>query len=120
MVEMAQSFLKQMKLPSTMWDEAVRHSVYILNRLPTKALSDQTSYEAWMESRPDIGHIKVFGCVAHMKIPSNKVSKLEDRSLNVINLGKEPVTKAYRLFDPSNNKLYVSRDVVFEEERTWD
>lgn len=109
-----------MKLPSTMWAEAVRHSVYILNQLPTRALSDQTPYEAWMESKSDIGHIKVFGCVAHMKIPSNKVSKLEDRSLKIINLGKEPGTKAYRLFDPSNNKLYVNRDVVFQEERTRD
>lgn len=38
----------------------------------------------------------------------------------MVNLGKEPGTKAYRLFDPKNNKLYVSRDVAFEEERAWN
>lgn len=77
-VEMARSLLKQIKMPSIMWAEAVRHSVYILNRLPTRALTDQTPYEAWMESKQDVGHIRVFGCVAHMKIPGSKVSKLED------------------------------------------
>lgn len=45
--------------------------------------------------------------------------KLDDRSLSVIHIGKEPGTKAYRLVDPRINKVYVSRDVVFEERESW-
>ncbi|XP_074324274.1 uncharacterized protein LOC141661189 [Apium graveolens] len=116
-VEMGRSFLKQMKMPSVMWTEAIRHVVYVLNRLPTRALSGQTSHEVWKGCKPDIQHIRVFGCVVHMKVPSDKVKKLDDRSLMVVNLGKEPGTKAYRMFDPKEKKLYVSRDMVFEEER---
>lgn len=118
-IEMARSYLKEMHLPSLIWGEAVRHSVYILNRLPTRALSGQTPYEAWTGSKPNIGHIRVFGCLAHMKIPQVHTRKLDDRSIQVINLGKEPGTKAYRLFDPLNNRVYVSRDVVFEEQKCW-
>ena len=98
----------------------MRHSVYILNRLPTRALSGVTPYEAWCERKPDVGHIRVFGCIGHMKVPSNQVSKLSDRSRVVINLGKEPETKAYRVYDPETGSLHVSRDVVFEEEKGWN
>lgn len=37
----------------------------------------------------------------------------------MVNLGKEPGTKAYRLYDPVNNRVHVSRDVSFEESKTW-
>lgn len=109
-----------MKLPSKLWAEAVRHSVYLLNRLPTRALSGLTPYEAWSKRKPDVSHVRVFGCLVHMKIPINKVKKLDDRSKQVINLGREPGTKAYRLFDPKNNRVHVSRDVIFKETKGWD
>lgn len=118
-VEMAMSCLKEMKLPSLLWGEAVRHAVYLLNRLPTRALSGITPYEAWSDKKPHIGHIRVFGCIAYMKIPSQKTTKLDDRSRPVVNLGKEPGTKAYRLYDPINNKVCVSQDVIFEENKSW-
>lgn len=34
-------------------------------------------------------------------------------------MGKEPGTKAYRLFDLEEKIVYVSRDVNFEEENAW-
>ncbi|KAL8116648.1 hypothetical protein AgCh_022990 [Apium graveolens] len=54
-----------------------------------------------------------------MKIPNTQLRKLDDRSKPVINLGKEPGTKAYRLYDPESKQLHVSRDVVFEEKKVW-
>lgn len=118
-VAMARSCLKSMKLPSFLWGEAVRHSVYILNRLPTKSLSGRTPYEAWTSKKPDLKFVKVFWCTAFMKIPSVDTRKLDDRSKVVVNLGKEPGTKAYRLYDPKNGSVCVSRDVVFVENKAW-
>lgn len=118
-VSMARSLLKQMGLPLTLWGEAVRHSVYLLNRLPTRSLTGRTPYEAWKGVKPSIGHIKVFGCLTHMKVPGVRTTKLSDRSKMVIHLGNEPGTKAYRLYDPESNRIQVSRDVIFEEEKTW-
>ncbi|KAF2284368.1 hypothetical protein GH714_021152 [Hevea brasiliensis] len=46
-------------------------------------------------------------------------SESDMRSNQAIMLGYESGTKAYRLFDPSRNKIIVSRDVVFEEGRKW-
>ncbi|KAL8116611.1 hypothetical protein AgCh_022957 [Apium graveolens] len=114
MVEMVRSFLMQMKMTANFWGEAVRHTIYILNRLPTRALSGMTLYEAWKNEKPNIGHVKVFGCKAYMKIPNNSTRKLDNRSKSVVNLSKEPGTKAYRMYDPATNKVLISRDV--EEE----
>jgi len=46
--------------------------------------------------------------------------KLDDRSRKLVHLGTEPGSKAYRLLDPVNRKIVVSRDVVFDEEKGWD
>ena len=118
-LEMARSFLKEKQLPLTLWGEAIRHSIYVLNRLPTRAVTGMTPYEVWSGIKPDIGHIKIFGCLAHMKLPSVHTTKLGDRSKLVINLGKEPGSKAYRLYDPEQRTVHVSRDVVFEENKSW-
>lgn len=57
--------------------------------------------------------------MAYMKIPGVHIKKLDDISKPVIHLGNEPGTKAYRLLDPQSNKIFVSRDVAFEEKKTW-
>ena len=111
--------MKETILPATLWGEAVRHSVYVLNRLPTRALSSQTPYEAWTGNKPNLSHIRVFGCLTHMKIPNIHTKKLDDKSLEVINLGREPGTKAYRVYDPVSKHIHVTRDVIFEETKGW-
>lgn len=50
-----------------------------------------------------------------MKLLSVHVKKLDDRSKAVVHLGREPGTKAYRLYDPNTGVVHISRDVVFAE-----
>nr|KAJ0211523.1 hypothetical protein LSAT_V11C400159000 [Lactuca sativa] len=111
--------LKTMSMPDVLWGEAVSHSVYVLNKAQTKALKEVTPYEKWTGRKPHIAHLRVFGCVAHMKVVKGNLRKLEDRSMPLVHLGVEKGTKAYRLLDPDTGKLYVSRDFVFEENRIW-
>lgn len=75
-------------MPPMMWGEAVRHSVYILNRLPTKALKRETLYEAWTCLKPKLDHVRIFGCLAHVKVPNVDLGKLDDRSVAMIYIGK--------------------------------
>lgn len=35
-------------------------------------------------------------------------------------LGVSQESKAYRLYDPVTDKVVISRDVIFDEEATWD
>lgn len=118
-MEMARSLLKSMKIPGRFWGEAVRHAVYLLNRLPTKVLGDVTPYESWTRRKPSLGHLKIFGCTAHARNSAPHMKKLDDRSKALVYFGVEEGSKAHRLFDPITNKIIVSRDVVFEESAVW-
>lgn len=120
MIEMARSLLKEMNMPNYFWGEAIRHSTYLLNRLPTRAVTGITPCEAWSKEKPHVEHIRVFGCVAYMKLPCVNLKKLDSRSKPVIYLGKEPGVKAFRLYDPETKSVCVSRDVVFEERKAWN
>jgi len=119
-VEMPRCLLKTMKVPSVFWGEAVRTAVYLLNRSPTKALNNITPFEAWHGVKPKVSHLKIFGCVAHVKLVGPGISKLSDRSRRTVFIGYESGTKGYRLFDPSTNRLVVSRDVIFDEKMPWE
>lgn len=113
MVRSCEKLLEGNKTATKTVGEAVRHSVNLLNSLSTRILSGQAPYEAWSRKKLDVSHIRVFGYLAHMKIPSNQIKKLEDRNRQVINLGKESGTKAYQLYDPEGDRVHISRDVVF-------
>ncbi|GJZ22768.1 zinc finger, CCHC-type containing protein [Tanacetum coccineum] len=106
--------MKATNMPQDFWAEAVRHAIYILNSVPTKALEDITPYEAIKNRKPNLENLKVFGCIAYAKVPSQHLTKLDDRSTKMVYLGNEQGSKAYRLFDPTTRKICVSRDVKIE------
>ena len=119
-MEMTRALMKSMKIPGRFWAEAVRHAVYLLNRLPTKAMGYRTPYEAWNGKRPHLGHLRIFGCKGHVKTVKPHLKKLEDRSVPMVYFGIEEGSKAHRMYNPQTNKIVVSRDVVFEETEKWD
>jgi hypothetical protein len=112
--------LKGMAMPAIFWGEAVKCAAYVLNRAPTRSLDGVTPYEAWHRRKPTVEHLRTFGCVAHMKRTGPGTNKLSDRSLLTVFVGYEEGSKAYRVYDPVGGKLYVTRDVAFEERRSWD
>ena len=119
LLEMTRSIMKHMNVPNYLCGEAIRHSTYLINRVGTKTLKNQTPYEALKNKKPNVDHLRVFGCVSFAKIEAQHLKKLDDRSKMVVYLGIEPGSKAYRLLDPTNRRITVSRDVVFDESRSW-
>nr|GEW41968.1 ribonuclease H-like domain, reverse transcriptase, RNA-dependent DNA polymerase [Tanacetum cinerariifolium] len=112
--------MKATNMPQNLWAEAVRHAIYILNSVPKKALEDITPYEALKRKKPNLENLKVFGCIAYAKVPSQHLKKLDDRSTKMVYIGNEQGSKAYRLFDPTTQRVCVSTDVKFKENETWD
>nr|GEW45238.1 retrovirus-related Pol polyprotein from transposon TNT 1-94 [Tanacetum cinerariifolium] len=112
--------MKATNMPQKFWAEAIRHAIYILNSVPTKALEDITPYEAIKQRKLNLENLRVFGCIAYAKVSSQRLTKLDDRSTKMVYLGNEQSSKAYRLFDPTTQRVCVSRDVKFKEDETWD
>ena len=119
LMEMTRSILKHMSVPNYLWGEAVRHATYLINRVGTRVLAGKTPYEAFKGRKPNIEHLRVFGCIGYTKTENAHLKKLDDRSRVLVHLGTEPGSKAYRLLDPTNRRIIVSRDVVFDERKRW-
>src|ERR1700733_4173058 len=116
---MARPSLIKAKLPTPFWAEAIGTANKIRNRLPTKALPENKSpHEVWFGKKPSIDHLRQFGCVAFHRIPTKIITegaKLDPRSVKCCLLGYIG-NHIYRLWDPTRQKLIVSRDVVFKED----
>jgi hypothetical protein len=117
---MARSLLKSMGMPAKFWGEAVSTAVYLLNRAPTKSVKGMTPYETWHGRKPSVHHLRTFGSTTRVKKIGPGQTKLADRSKQMVMIGYETGSKAYRLYDPETRKLVVARDVVLEEDRPWD
>lgn len=112
--------LKSKKLPKEIWAEAVACAVYQSNRSPTRSVWRKTPQEACNGRNPSISHLRVFESVTHVHIPDERRAKLNDKSEIFIFIGYEPNPKGYKLYNPNNKKIVVSRDVVFNEEGQWE
>jgi hypothetical protein len=78
-----------------------------------------TTEEAFTGRRPDVEHIKIFGCLTYSHVPSEKRTKLDPTTQQGILVGYSEVSKAYRIYIPSLRRVVVSRDVRFEEGRDF-
>ena len=119
-VEMAKTMLHEKGMPYHFWAEAVHTVVYLLNRCPTKALNKMTPFEAYSGRKPGIAHLKIFGSLCYVHVPANIRHKLESNSHKCIFVGYGTSEKGYRVFDPTTNRIILSRDVMFDESAKWD
>ncbi|GJR95477.1 ribonuclease H-like domain, reverse transcriptase, RNA-dependent DNA polymerase, partial [Tanacetum coccineum] len=108
--------MKATNMPQNFWAEAVRHAIYILNSVPTKALEDITPYEAIKQRKPNLENLRVFGCIAYAKVPSQHLTKLDDRSTKMVYLGNEQGSKILSvLIDPTKHKGYGVKRITLSD-----
>ncbi len=112
-MECARSMILAQGLELEFWGETVNTAVYIKNQCPTKALDSKTPQEAWSGRKPDMSHLRLFGCKAFVHVPDEKRIKLESKSMPCVLLGYHEGTKAYRLMCVETKRIIKSRDVVF-------
>ena len=116
---MTRCMLHEKELPKKLWAEAANTSVYLLNRMSTRALHKKTPFEAWFGYKPYLQHLKVFGCVCFSHVPQVKRDKLDKKSEPGVFIGYSSPSKAYKIFQPQNGRILVSRDVNFMEDQQW-
>ena len=116
LMESARSMLSHAGLSNRYWAEAVATAAYIRNRTPTAAIKEQqTPYERWYRKKPNVSHLRVFGCMAFAHIPDAQRQKLDKKSEKLRFVGYSIRSKGYRLFDEKSHKVVIRRDVAFNE-----
>ena len=117
--EIARALMSEKEMPQYYWAEAVHTAVYIMNRTPTAAVHDVMPEEKFTGLKVDVSHFKVFGCIAYVHIPDELRTKLDPKAEKCIFIGYSLEQKGYRCYNPVTREIKVSRDVVFDELRSW-
>ena len=85
--EVARAMLNEKKMPNYFWAEVVATAVYIMNRTPTIAVHGMILEEKYTRRKPNISHLKVFGCTAYVHIPDERRTKLDPKAKKCIFFG---------------------------------
>jgi hypothetical protein len=96
--ERARALLISSGLPRFLWEEAMKHSTWLQNRLPRAALESKTPYEARHGKKPHLAGIQEFGAAAYVK--DLKAGKLESRAQVGRFIGYDSESKGYRIYWP--------------------
>jgi len=115
-VRMTRAQLHHMFVPPRFWTEAFKTSIYIGNRLISRtAHENKTPFEFCNNRKPNLSHLRVFGCVAYAHV-QKKQAKFDPRAIKCMMVGYCDTSRAWRLWEPKSNKYIRSRDVTFFED----
>ncbi|CAN1852203.1 Retrovirus-related Pol polyprotein from transposon TNT 1-94 [Linum perenne] len=98
------------------WSDCVLHAVYLINRIPTPVLQNQSPYERLFKSPPSFKDLKVFGCLCYASTISHNRTKFQPRATQCVFLGIPVGIKGFKVMDIDSQKVFISRDVVFHED----
>jgi hypothetical protein len=106
-----------------MWTYAIEAACYIRNRTPI-GLKGMTPEEAYYGRKPNISHLRVFGCLVYVHIPQETCDKLENSAIPTCLVGYMPTSCQYQLYEPIRSRVIVSTAPTFREserlKHNWD
>ena len=103
-----------------LWAEASRTAVYVHNCTPHIVLENKTLEEVFSGKKPEVSHLRIFGCLVYIHIPKEKRTKLDPSGKKGIFVGYSESLKAYRIYFPGFKKIDISRDVTFDEDIAYN
>ena len=115
-IETARTLLHEASLPPQFWSFACYHTVYLINRLPTSHLDNQSPFQRLLRKSPNYNSQRIFGCLCYPWLKPYSKNKLESKSTPCVYLGFSLSHHCHQCFDPISAKIYLSRDVRFVED----
>lgn len=111
----ARALMMQSFLPKFLWSYAIIHAVFLINRMPSKVLSDCSPFQLLHSVLPDLTGLRIFGCLRYANSITAGTSKFDMRARKCAFLGFKPHMKGAVLFDVIKKQVLVSRNVTFHE-----
>ena len=99
-------------LSLSFWGYALETAAFTLNRVPSKSV-DMTPHEMWTGKSPRLSFLKIWGREAFVK--RLMLDKLTPKSDKCIFVRYPRETLGYNFYNQEENKVFVTRNVVFLE-----
>ena len=100
--------------PIFLWSELINTENTLVNLSPTCANRGITPDEMYYKVLPNVD-LRIFGSLCYLHIPKESRTKLQSKTKQCFFLGYDTHSKAYRVFDPYEKRIFISRDIVFDE-----
>ena len=81
LMDMVRSMLGNSSLPVSLWMYALKTAMYLLNRVPSKAVQ-KTPFELWTGRKPSLRHLHVWGCQVEIRVYNPHEKKLDARTIS--------------------------------------
>lgn len=113
-LRIARTLLSNSRVPTHLWDYAAETAAYTSN-LWLKNNSKVTSYETYFGRKPNLSHLRTFGCKIIIYVPKESRSKFEPTGTIGVFLGYTRTPRNFWVLDTNTKKILISADVRFEE-----
>lgn len=114
-VETFLTLLTHAYMPLEYWPYACSTAVYLINRLPTATLNNDSPYFKLFVVQPNYSKLKCFGCLCYPWLKHYSTHKLDPKSKPCIFIGYSPTQSAYYCLELESRRIYTSRHVHFIE-----
>ncbi|GAA5828225.1 hypothetical protein JCM5353_003899 [Sporobolomyces roseus] len=114
-IETTRALLSSSGMPPTFWPYALSAAVYLYNRTPSKVLDYETPYERYYGKKPELNHLKVWGCEAWLALPREgvyRVNKLQSRAVKGRFVGYPNDKKGWMFWVPEWRKIVIWHEIA--------
>ena len=96
-MEAVRAMLHDQDLPMHLWVEAAKTTMYVQNHNPHRVLKNKTPKEVFFGKKPEVSHLRIFGCPVYIHILKEKRMKLDPSGKKGIFVGYSESSKVYRM-----------------------
>jgi hypothetical protein len=114
-IDVGLALLANAFMPLKFWDEAFLTVTCLINLLPSKVLNFVPPFEKLLNVTTNYDSLHIFGCACWPNIRPYNAHKLAFRSKRCVFLGYSPIHKGVKCLDTSTGHVYISHDVVLDE-----
>ena len=94
-------------LPASLWVEVASIAVYIHSMCHHAILDQNTPEEVFTGEKPDVRHLRVFGCPIYAHVLKEKITKMEPSGKKGIFIGYRETSKSYHIYVPGQRQIKV-------------
>jgi hypothetical protein len=113
--ELTRTLLIEASASEEMWGEALLYAAHLYNVTPHPVSNNLAPFKLLYNYSFNIQKLRVWGCDAHVRILTDKQSKIQTRTWTGVFVGFDQETNSYRIMNPVTKSISKTNDLRFDE-----